>query len=132
MMLKGKHSVLRKNPEIHKANYIVPGLYFYNNDVVGKASNIVPSARGELEITSINNSYLEEGKLNVIPLDDQYTWFDAGNADSLYEAAGVIKDAQRSGEMIGCPEEIAFLNQWIDLIQLICCAEELKSSRYGQ
>lgn len=130
--VEGKAISIEEKPRNPKSNYIVPGLYFYNNDVVGKASTIVPSARGELEITSVNNSYLKEGKLNVIPLDDRFTWFDAGNADSLYEAAGAIKDAQRSGKMIGCPEEIAFLNQWIDLNQLICCAEELKSSRYGQ
>ena len=129
---EGNALSIEEKPKRPKSNYIVPGLYFYDNDVVKTAAEIKPSSRGELEITSVNTEYLKKGMLKVITLDDRYTWFDAGNADSLYAAAGAIKGAQRSGKMIGCPEEIAFFNQWIDLKQLMLCAEELKSSRYGQ
>ena len=127
----GKAISIEEKPKRPKSNYIVPGLYFYNNDVVKIASGIKPSKRGELEITSVNNEYLKLGKLNVISLDEQYTWFDAGNADSLYEAAGAIKTAQRSGKMIGCPEEIAYQMHWINKEQLLVNANKMNSSRYG-
>jgi glucose-1-phosphate thymidylyltransferase len=127
----GKAVSIEEKPKHPKSNYIVPGLYFYNNDVVEIASKIEPSQRGELEITSVNNEYLKRGTLNVIPLEEQYTWFDAGNADSLYEAAGAIKGAQRSGKMIGCPEEIAYQKQWIDKEGLLSAARKMNSSKYG-
>ncbi len=127
----GKAISIEEKPKRPKSNYIVPGLYFYNKDVVKIARGIKPSKRGELEITSVNNEYLKQGKLNVISLDEQYTWFDAGNADSLYEAAGAIKTAQRSGKMIGCPEEIAYQMHWIDKDQLLSVAKRLNASRYG-
>ena len=127
----GKAVSIEEKPKHPKSNYIVPGLYFYNNDVVEIASKIEPSQRGELEITSVNNEYLKRGTLNVIPLEEQYTWFDAGNADSLYEAAGAIKGAQRSGKMIGCPEEIAYQRHWIDKEELLSVARKMNSSKYG-
>jgi len=122
---------IEEKPKHPKSNYIVPGLYFYDNQVVEIAKNIGPSARGELEITSVNNEYLKMNKLNVIALDDSFSWFDAGNADSLYKAAGAVRAAQRSGKMIGCPEETAFRNHWIDLMQLNELAKNMKSSAYG-
>lgn len=128
----GRAISIEEKPKHPKSNYIVPGLYFYDNSVLEIAKQVQPSARGELEITSVNNAYLEAGKLKVITLDDRYSWFDAGNADSLYESAGAVKAAQRSGKLIGCPEEIAFQNQWIDLGGLAALAESMKSSRYGQ
>lgn len=128
---EGKAVSIEEKPKHPKSNYIVPGLYFYNNDVVEIANGIKPSKRGELEITSVNNEYLKQGKLNVIPLDEQYTWFDAGNADSLYEAAGAIRAAQRSGNMIGCPEEIAFQKKWISKDEVLSLAMKFGSSRYG-
>lgn len=127
----GKAVSIEEKPKHPKSNYIVPGLYFYNNDVVEIASKIEPSQRGELEITSVNNEYLKRGVLNVIPLEEQYTWFDAGNADSLYEAAGAIKGAQRSGKMIGCPEEIAYQKHWINKEELLSVARKMNSSKYG-
>lgn len=128
---EGKAVSIEEKPKHPKSNYIVPGLYFYNNEVVEIAKNIQPSKRGELEITSVNNEYLKQGKLNVIALDEQYTWFDAGNADSLYEAAGAIRAAQRSGKMIGCPEEIAFQKHWISQDEMLALSQKFKSSRYG-
>ena len=111
----GRAISIEEKPKHPKSNYIVPGLYFYDNSVLEIAKQVQPSARGELEITSVNNAYLE-----------------AGNADSLYESAGAVKAAQRSGKLIGCPEEIAFQNQWINLGGLAALAESMKSSRYGQ
>lgn len=128
----GKALSIEEKPAHPKSNYIVPGLYFYDNKVVEIAKNIQPSARGELEITDVNNKYLEAGELSVIPLGEEYTWFDAGTADSLYQAAGTIKMVQRSGHMIGCLEEKAIRNGWITLEQLIAKAEELSKTNYGQ
>ncbi|MCR4689329.1 MAG: glucose-1-phosphate thymidylyltransferase RfbA [Saccharofermentans sp.] len=122
---------IEEKPKHPKSNYIVPGLYFYDNEVVEIAKTIKPSARGELEITSVNNEYLKMNKLNVIALEDSFSWFDAGNADSLYKAAGEVRAAQRSGKMIGCPEEAAFRNRWINRDQLGALASDMKSSAYG-
>ncbi len=128
----GKAISIEEKPKHPKSNYIVPGLYFYDNQVVEIAKNIEPSARGELEITSVNNEYMKKGELNVVPLGDEFSWFDAGNADSLYEAAGAIKAAQRSGKMIGCIEETALTNRWITLDQMVQNADEMKKTQYGQ
>lgn len=128
----GKALSIEEKPAHPKSNYIVPGLYFYDNNVVQIAREIKPSARGELEITDVNNRYLQEGKLSVIPLGQEYTWFDAGTADSLYQAAGTIKMVQRSGHMIGCLEEKAIRNGWINIDQLKDMAEELGKTNYGQ
>ena len=115
----GKAISIEEKPAQPKSNYIVPGLYIYDNKVVEIAKNVQPSARGELEITSVNNAYLEKKMLNVVTLGAEYTWFDTGNADSLYEAAGSIKAAQRSGKMIG-----------ID--QLLESAKAMEKTKYGQ
>ena len=123
---------IEEKPRHPKSNYIVPGLYFYDNDVVDIAAKIQPSARGELEITSVNEEYLRRGKLHVIPLGKEFSWFDAGNPDSLYEAAGQIRVAQRSGRMIGCLEEIAWHNRWIEKDQFLEIAHSMSKTNYGQ
>lgn len=123
---------IEEKPERPKSNYIVPGLYFYDNKVVDIAKQIKPSARGELEITAVNNAYLTYGMLNVIKLGEEFSWFDAGNADSLYTAAGAIRAAQRSGKMLGCPEETALKNRWITLEQFDALAASMTNTRYGQ
>ena len=129
---QGKAISIEEKPARPKSNYIVPGLYFYDNKVADIARQVQPSARGELEITSVNNAYLNYGMLNVVPLGDEFSWFDAGNADSLYEAAGAIRAAQRSGKMLGCLEETAMKNGWISRDQLLELAGEMEKTRYGQ
>ena len=128
----GKAISIEEKPQHPKSNYIVPGLYFYDNDVIKIAKSIEPSARGELEITDVNNVYLQQDNLHVISLDEQYTWFDAGTADSLYEASGAIKAAQRSGKMIACLEETAVHNHWITIDELATRAEKMKKTKYGE
>ena len=128
----GKAVSIEEKPAHPKSNFIVPGLYFYDNEVVKIASGLKPSARGALEITSVNNAYLEKEQLHVIQLDEGYSWFDAGNADSLYDAAGAIKAAQRSGKMIACLEEIAVQNHWITIDQLKDRADKMSKTKYGQ
>ena len=128
----GKAISIEEKPAHPKSNYIVPGLYFYDNQVVEIARQVQPSDRGELEITSVNNAYLDRGMLNVVPLGGEFSWFDAGNADSLYEAAGAIRAAQRSGVMLGCLEETAFRNGWIGREQLLALAKDMEKTRYGQ
>lgn len=128
----GKAISIEEKPTHPKSNYIVPGLYFYDNKVVDIARQIKPSARGEMEITAVNNAYLTYGMLNVVKLGDEFTWFDTGNADSLYEAAGAIRAAQRSGKMIGCLEETALRNGWINTDQMLEIAKEMEKTRYGQ
>ena len=128
----GKAVSIEEKPRHPKSNYIVPGLYFYDSSVVDIAATIQPSARGELEITSVNEEYLKRGQLSVIPLGKKFSWFDAGNPDSLYEAAGQIRAAQRSGRMIGCLEEIAWRNRWIAKEQFAELAHSMSKTNYGQ
>ena len=128
----GKAISIEEKPAHPRSNYVVPGLYFYDSRVVEIARSVEPSQRGELEITAVNNAYMDAGELRVIPLGDEYSWFDAGNADSLYGAAGAIRAAQRSGRMIGCLEETALRNGWIDTQALLKMAGEMESTRYGQ
>jgi glucose-1-phosphate thymidylyltransferase len=123
---------IEEKPSNPKSNYIVPGLYFYGPDVVQIAENIQPSARGELEITSVNEEYLKRGDLRVIALGKEFSWFDAGSADSLYEAAGAIRAAQRSGNMIGCLEEIALRKGWINEESFRKLADSMNKTNYGQ
>ena len=123
---------IEEKPDKPKSNYIVPGLYFYDNKVLDIAKQIKPSARGELEITAVNNAYLSYGMLNVIKLGEEFSWFDAGNADSLYTAAGAIRAAQRSGKMLGCPEETALRNKWISVDAFKALADSMANTRYGQ
>ena len=123
---------IEEKPSHPKSNYIVPGLYFYGPEVVEIAENIKPSARGELEITSVNEKYLKRGNLRVIALGKEFSWFDAGSADSLYEAAGAIRAAQRSGNMIGCLEEIALRKGWINEESFRELADSMNKTNYGQ
>lgn len=124
---------LEEKPENPKSNYAVPGLYFYDNDVVQMAKEVLPSARGELEITSINNEYLRQGRLRVQPLGRGFAWLDTGNPDALIEAANFIATIQkRQGLYISCIEEIAFKKGFIDQTQLKNLAEEQKKTPYGQ
>ena len=115
-----------------KSNYIIPGLYFYDNQVIDIAKNISPSARGELEITDVNIEYLKMKQLRVVPLEKDVMWFDTGNADSLIEAAEAVKDLQRSGKYISCIEEIAWEKGFIETEQLKHLGEKMKNTKYGQ
>lgn len=128
----GKAISIEEKPKQPRSNYIVPGLYFYDNDVVNIASRVKPSARGELEITAVNNEYLSKGKLQVISLGREYSWYDAGTADSLLDAANAIRSAQNSGMMVACLDEIAVRNKWITETQLKVTAEKMRQTKYGQ
>ena len=129
----GKAISIEEKPSDPKSNYIVPGLYFYDNLVVEIARDVEPSDRGELEITSVNNAYLEQGQLQVVPLDEECSWYDAGTADSMYEATGAIKSAQESGgKMIACIEEIALGHGWISRDQVLEVAAKMEQTEYGK
>ena len=124
---------IEEKPEKPKSNYAVPGLYFYDNDVVDIAANVKPSARGEIEITSINNEYLRRGTLHVETLGRGFAWLDTGNHDSLLDAADFVSAFQkRQGLYISCIEEIAYKRGFIDKDQLIRLAEPLLKTDYGQ
>ncbi len=128
------HAVsIEEKPEIPKSHYAVPGLYFYTNDVVNIAKNVKPSARGELEITSINEEYMKQGKLKVEKLGRAMTWFDTGTHDSLLETASFVQTIEkRQGMQICCPEEIAFRKEWITPEQLSLLAEKFMKTEYGK
>ena len=124
---------IEEKPAEPKSNFAVVGLYFYDNDVIEIAKNVQPSARGELEITSINAEYLRRGKLQVQTLDNGDIWLDTGTIDSLTDAADFVRVIQkRTGRIIGSPEKIAFKNDWISREQLNTLAEPLKKSGYGK
>ena len=123
---------IEEKPQYPKSNYAVPGLYFYDNDVVDIAKNIKPSHRGELEITDVNRVYLEKGKLEVGVLDRGTAWLDTGTFDSLIEAGEFIEVIEkRQGLKIGCIEEIAYRNGWIDDEQMNKLAAIYMKSGYG-
>lgn len=123
---------LEEKPTKPKSNYAVTGLYFYDNDVIDIAKAVKPSGRGELEITSVNQAYLERGRLNVEMMGRGYAWLDTGTPKSLVQAAEFVKSIEeRQGLLISCLEEIAFLNGWIDLNQLSEAADNFKKSTYG-
>ncbi|MBQ1289796.1 MAG: glucose-1-phosphate thymidylyltransferase RfbA [Lachnospiraceae bacterium] len=124
---------IEEKPEHPKSNYAVPGLYFYDNDVVEIAKNVKPSARGEIEITSINNEYLRRGTLHVETLGRGFAWLDTGSHDMLLDAADFVAAFQkRQGMYISCIEEIAFRKGYIDRDQLIALANPLLKTQYGQ
>lgn len=128
------HAVsIEEKPEIPKSHYAVPGLYFYTNDVVNIAKNVKPSARGELEITSINEEYMKQGRLKVEKLGRAMTWFDTGTHDSLLETASFVQTIEkRQGMQICCPEEIAFRKEWITPEQLSVLADQFMKTEYGK
>ena len=129
----GKAVSIEEKPEKPKSNYAVPGLYFYDNDVVAIAKDVKPSARGEIEITSVNNAYLEMGKLYVETLGRGFAWLDTGNHDMLLDAADFVRAFQkRQGMYISCIEEIAYRRNFINRQQLLDLAEPLLKTDYGK
>ena len=129
----GKAISIEEKPADPKSHYIIPGLYFYDNRVIEIAKNIRPSARGELEITAVNNAYLEMGELSVIKLGPKFCWFDTGNAESMYLASEAIRKLQMEQKRrIGCLEEIAYRRGFIDAEQLMVAGEALKMTEYGK
>ncbi len=124
---------IEEKPKVPKSNYAVTGLYFYDNQVCDIAADIQPSARGELEITDVNQRYLAQNQLNVEIMGRGYAWLDTGTHDSLLEAAGFIATLQkRQGLMVACPEEIAFHQKWISADSLQKLAQPLAKNGYGQ
>jgi glucose-1-phosphate thymidylyltransferase len=129
----GRATSIEEKPEEPKSNYAVTGLYFYDNDVVSIAKGIKPSARGELEITDVNNAYLKRGDLNVVRLGRGFAWLDTGTHASLLDAANFIKVVEdRQGLKLSCVEEIAYRMGTIDLEQLARLAEPLRKNGYGE
>jgi glucose-1-phosphate thymidylyltransferase len=124
---------IEEKPKNPKSNYAVTGLYFYDEHVVQMAKGLKPSARGELEITDLNKLYLEEGNLHVQIMGRGFTWLDAGTHDSLLEAGNFVATLQkRQGMVLGCPEEIAFHQGWINKDQLQDMAKKSSNNAYGQ
>lgn len=129
----GKAVSIEEKPQVPKSNYAVPGLYFYDNDVVEIAKNVKPSKRGEIEITSVNNEYLRRGDLYVETLGRGFAWLDTGNHDALLDAADFVAAFQkRQGLYISCIEEIAYKRGFITREQLVNLAQPLLKTEYGR
>lgn len=130
---EGRALSIEEKPERPRSNFAVPGLYFYDNQVVEIAANLPPSARGEIEITDVNRIYMERQQLYVQELGRGIAWLDAGTHESLLQAASFVHAVEeRQGMMISCPEEIAYRMGYIDEAQLKRLAEDLKQNQYGQ
>jgi len=127
----GKAVSLEEKPKEPKSNYAIPGLYFYDNTVIEKAKKVKPSARGEIEITTVNEMYLSEGKLNVKNLGRGIIWFDAGTHEALLEASNYIEAIQkRQGFYVACLEEIAYKKEWIDKEKIEKKIGDIKKNSY--
>ena len=130
---QGRAVSIEEKPRYPKSNYIIPGLYFYDNSVIEIARNLEPSARGELEITDVNLEYMRREQLNVVKLDRDFVWLDAGTADSLLYSAQEVKRVQdATGRYIACPEEIAYRRGYIDQKTVLRHAAELDKTLYGR
>ena len=130
---EGNAISIEEKPENPKSDLAVPGIYFYDNEVVKIAKNIKPSARGEIEITDVNEVYMKKGKLKVIPLGTGYAWFDTGTADRLADASDFVKAIElRQGTQIACLEEYAYKNGWITKDIVMKHVEKYKKTEYGK
>jgi glucose-1-phosphate thymidylyltransferase len=130
---KGMAVSIEEKPARPRSSYAVPGLYFYDNEVVRIAAAVKPSARGEIEITSVNNEYLSRGRLRVETLGRGFAWLDTGSPDSFLEASNFIQTIQkRQGLYVACLEEIAYRKGWIDRPRLMRLAESMAKTEYGQ
>lgn len=130
---EGKALSIEEKPQHPKSHYIIPGLYFYDNQVIDIARKLTPSARGELEITDVNLEYLHREQLQVVRLERDFLWLDAGTADSVLEAAERVRDIQRdTGHYVGCIEKCAREAGWISKEQVHQLGKELEKTRYGQ
>ncbi len=124
---------IEEKPENPKSDLAVPGIYFYDNDVINIAKNVKPSERGEIEITDVNKAYMEMGKLKVIPLGSGYAWFDTGTPDRLSDASDFVKAIElRQGIQIACLEEYAYNNGWINESKVNQAIEKYKKTEYGK
>ena len=129
----GRAISIEEKPRYPKSNYIVPGLYFYDHQVMEIARHLKPSAWGELEITDVNLEYLHRGELQVIPLEKNFTWLDAGTADSLLDAGQTIRNIQdTTGRYVGCLEELGLYEGWITEEQVHTIGSELSMTLYGK
>jgi len=130
---KGNALSIEEKPQNPKSDLAVPGIYFYDNEVVKIAKEIKPSDRGELEITDVNKEYMDRGKLKVVPLGSGYAWFDTGTPDRLSDASDYVKAIElRQGIQIACLEEIAYRNKWISREELKKSADLYKKTDYGK